>query len=396
MSGARQRARVLVAMSGGVDSAAAATLLLQDGYDVSGVTMRLLDAEQDADIEDARAMCARLGIAHRVVDLRDRFKEQVGEAYCAAYLRGDSPIPCVTCNKDIKFAAQHEVRREAGFDYLATGHYARRSFDEETGRWQLLRARDASKDQSYFLFNITQDQLAHTLFPLGVGTKDEVRALARDAGLRAAEKPESQDICFVPHGDYAAFIARMVDMGSGAAEVRDSAAGDASGAAEGIAESAVGAAEGDVGGVPHAHAAFEPGPIVDRAGIVRGEHPGLIHFTAGQRKGIGVAASEPLYVLEKRMDTRELVVGTACEARCGGVIAADANVVSVLPWQGSRPVQVKTHYRQQSQPATAELAGNTLRVAFATPQRVCAPGQAAAIYDGDVLLAGGSMTTCLP
>lgn len=388
MSGAQ---RVLVAMSGGVDSTAAVALLLEEGFEVVGVTMRLQDAGQEADIVDARAACQRFGIEHQVVDLRERFEAQVVHRFCTAYLCGQTPNPCVTCNRYIKFAALHELRRQQGFDYLATGHYVRRAFDAASDRWQLVRARDKAKDQSYFLFSITQDQLAHTLFPLGDLTKEEARVIARDAGLPMAEKAESQDICFVSQGDHVAFIAQraagdVARLAQAGVDVGCDAACDA-------ACATMGAGTGDHGAheIP---GAFLPGPIVDRAGRVLGEHPGLIHFTAGQRKGIGVAAPEPLYVMEKRPDTRELVVGTAAEATCTSVMAADANAVSVVPWKDALPVQVKTHYRQQPQPAMAEVAGDSLCIAFAEPQRVCAPGQAAVVYDGDILLAGGTIVSC--
>ena len=239
-----------------------------------------------------------------------------------------------------------------GLDYVATGHYARRRWDEATGRWQLLRASDPVKDQSYVLYHLTQDTLAHMLFPLGELTKDEVRELARAHGFVTAEKPESQDICFVPDGDYAGFI------------------------------------EGHCG----AGAAFEPGEIVNREGRVLGEHAGLIRYTIGQRKGIGVAAREPLYVLGKDASANRLVVGFKDELLSSGVVACDVNLISGGVLEGPRNVQVKTHYRQRPVPAVAEQTGpDELTVTFEEPQRAAAPGQAAVLYEGDVVLGGGTI-----
>ena len=361
-----EAASVMAAMSGGVDSSVCALLLQEAGFDVRGATMVLRGGEvlgaagegegstcgSSRDVEDARAVCRRLGILHDAFELRDRFDAAVVRPFCDAYLAGRTPNPCIDCNRFLKFEALQKRRREMGLDYVATGHYARRRWDEATGRWQLLRASDPVKDQSYVLYHLTQDTLAHMLFPLGELTKDEVRELARAHGFVTAEKPESQDICFVPDGDYAGFI------------------------------------EGHCG----AGAAFEPGEIVNREGRVLGEHAGLIRYTIGQRKGIGVAAREPLYVLGKDASANRLVVGFKDELLSSGVVACDVNLISGGVLEGPRNVQVKTHYRQRPVPAVAEQTGpDELTVTFEEPQRAAAPGQAAVLYEGDVVLGGGTI-----
>ena len=361
-----EAASVMAAMSGGVDSSVCALLLQEAGFDVRGATMVLRGGEvlgdagegegstcgSSRDVEDARAVCRRLGILHDAFDLRDRFDAAVVRPFCDAYLEGRTPNPCIDCNRFLKFETLQKRRREMGLDYVATGHYARRRWDEATGRWQLLRASDPAKDQSYVLYHLTQETLAHMLFPLGELTKDEVRELARAHGFVTAEKPESQDICFVPDGDYAGFI------------------------------------EGHCG----AGAAFEPGEIVNREGRVLGEHAGLIRYTIGQRKGIGVAAREPLYVLGKDASANRLVVGFKDELLSSGVVACDVNLISGGVLEGPRKVQVKTHYRQRPVPAVAEQTGpDELTVTFEEPQRVAAPGQAAVLYEGDVVLGGGTI-----
>ena len=361
-----EAASVMAAMSGGVDSSVCALLLQEAGFDVRGATMVLRGGEvlgdagegegstcgSSRDVEDARAVCRRLGILHDAFDLRDRFDAAVVRPFCDAYLEGRTPNPCIDCNRFLKFETLQKRRREMGLDYVATGHYARRRWDEATGRWQLLRASDPAKDQSYVLYHLTQETLAHMLFPLGELTKDEVRELARAHGFVTAEKPESQDICFVPDGDYAGFI------------------------------------EGHCG----AGAAFEPGEIVNREGRVLGEHAGLIRYTIGQRKGIGVAAREPLYVLGKDASANRLVVGFKDELLSSGVVACDVHLISGGVLEGPRKVQVKTHYRQRPVPAVAEQTGpDELTVTFEEPQRVAAPGQAAVLYEGDVVLGGGTI-----
>lgn len=353
--------RVLAAMSGGVDSSVAAYALVQAGFDVEGVTMKLFE-NADAcladtrvccsmqDAEDARQVCLALGIPHFVYNFTRTFNREVIDRFCDGYRAGETPNPCIDCNRHVKFEALQERRRALGYDYVATGHYARRVFDEDTGRYLLMRAKDAAKDQSYVLFHLTQETLAHMLFPLGDLEKPAVRALASAQGFGNADKPESQDICFVPDGDYAAFIERRRGPDAG------------------------------------------PGPIVDRSGALLGRHAGLVGYTAGQRKGIGVAGPEPYYVYAKDAARNRLIVDTDERARCAGVAVRELNLVSLPEIGQPGRYLVKTHYRQR--PVAAQVlqtAPDAARITFDAPQRACAPGQAAVIYDGDVVVGGGTI-----
>ena len=358
---AARNERVLAAMSGGVDSSAAALLLIEAGYDVAGVTMKLFE-NSDAfidddksccslkDAEDALQVCLTLGIEHFVYNFSRTFNESVIDRFCNGYLQGFTPNPCIDCNRYVKFEALQQRRRELEFDYVATGHYARRSYNENTGRYELKRAIDDNKDQSYVLFHLTQDTLAHMLFPLGDLTKSEVRELARNHGFINAEKSESQDICFVPDGDHVRFIEERCG------------------------------------------ASFEPGPIVNREGAVLGRHNGLIHYTIGQRKGIGVAAREPLYVFAKNIGRDELVVDTASQAVCTGVEVDDVNFIARASLDNPEHFTAKTHYRQKPQGAVVSQTGEArIRIEFDSPQRACAPGQAAVVYVGDTVICGGTI-----
>ena len=348
-------------MSGGVDSSVAAYALHEAGYGVEGVTLKLfdnadacLDAQKSCcslkDAEDARQVCLQLGIGHVVYNFSRTFVRDVIERFCDGYLRGQTPNPCIDCNRYVKFAALQQRRRDLGFDYVATGHYARRAFNGKTGRHELLRGLDASKDQSYVLFHLTQETLAHMLFPLGDFTKAQVRAIALENGFINAQKAESQDICFVPDGDYASFIRERTG------------------------------------------AEFSPGEIVDRSGKVLGRHSGLIHYTVGQRKGIGVAAAEPLYVFAKDTARNKLVVGTDSETLCTCIEVEDANFIARPSLPEPARFTVKTHYRQVARSALVEQTGEaSLRISFDEPQRACAPGQAAVVYDGDAVVCGGTI-----
>lgn len=353
--------RVICAMSGGVDSSVAAKLLVDSGFDVMGVTMKLFDddgvvLEEGSrtccsleDVEDARSVAFRLGIPYHVFNYRDSFGTYVVDKFCNSYLEGRTPNPCIDCNRYLKFGALQQRREELGFDYVATGHYARRSYDPSTGRYLLKKGLDPKKDQSYVLFHLTQSQLAHMLFPVGELSKPEVREVARSAGLSNAEKLESQDICFVPDGDYAGFIKR------------------------------------------HTGQSFEPGPIVDESGKVLGTHTGLPCYTIGQRKGLGVAVGEPLFVLSKDADTNTITVGTAASAGFTRVFAEDINLISVETIEGQMRVQAKVNYRAMPKDATAYLQESLLVVEFDEPIRAVAPGQAIVLYQGDVVVGGGTI-----
>ncbi len=361
---------IAVAMSGGVDSSAVAAMLRADGHNLIGLTMQLWNQRRLAghagmpetvtgrccsidDVYDARRVAETLGIPYYVVNHEERFEREVVRPFVEEYLAGRTPIPCSLCNNHLKFDQLLVVARQIGADQIATGHYAQVVFDENIGRWLLKRPTDRSKDQTYFLFGLTQDQLSRTLFPLGGMTKPEVRELARKHKLVIAEKPDSQEICFVPGGDYKAFLeAYLAEQGSSTTETA--------------------------------------GEMVTTDGKVIGEHAGVHNFTVGQRKGLGVATGSPLYVIQIKNDTRQVVVGKDEELYSRTLRTRRVNLISTAELTQPMRVAVKIRHKHQPAPASIESAGpDEVLVTFDEPQRALTPGQAAVFYDGDVVVGGG-------
>jgi len=340
--------KVAVAMSGGVDSSVAAALLKEAGHEVTGITMRVTD-DRRAGIE-AADIAERLGIPHRVVDLRDIFRTKIIDYFCGEYGRGRTPNPCVACNRYIKFGAMREEAARTGAESFATGHYARIEKDSR-GRYTLEKGRDKNKDQSYFLCQLTQEQLGHTIFPVGELTKDEVRKIAVKLGLPSASRPESQEICFIPDNDHAAFVARY------------------------NAETS------------------RPGPIIDEGGRTLGRHRGIASYTIGQRKGLGIAAAEPLYVTAIESASNAVVVGTKEQTYDTGLVAGGLNWIATDPPEHPISVKAKIRYRHAEAEATVEPRGDgTVYVKFSLPQAAITPGQTVVFYDGERVLGGGTIT----
>jgi tRNA-specific 2-thiouridylase len=362
-------APIAVAMSGGVDSSTVAALLVRQGKRVVGLTMQLWNQRRLPglapagatgrccsidDVYDARRVAEQIGIPYYVVNFEREFEQRVVKPFVAEYLAGRTPIPCTLCNNYIKFDRFLEMADAVGAWQVATGHYARVRHDASSGRYQLLRAVDPTKDQTYFLFGLTQAQLARTLFPLGEMAKPAVRELARTFDLSVAEKDDSQEICFVPNGDYAAFLDAYLKE-TGAPE-------------------------------PPSH-----GQIVSSGGRTLGEHAGVHHFTVGQRRGLGIATGEPLYVIGTDAATQRVTVGGDDELRRGGFFACDVNWVSIDAPDAPVAATVKIRNKHPGTPATIHPTAEPGRVevVFAEAQRAVTPGQAAVFYDGDVVLGGG-------
>jgi tRNA-specific 2-thiouridylase len=358
-------------MSGGVDSSAAAAILKEQGHELVGFTMQLwnqrrgLSVDENGeplpsrccsldDVYDARRVAEELGFPFYVLNLEREFEQDVVQPFIASYLNGETPIPCVACNSRLKFASLDRLALSLGCEKVATGHYARVEYDATANRYRLLRGRDPQKDQSYFLWELTQDQLSRSLFPLGEMSKADAREAARDNGLAVAEKAESQEICFVPDGDYAGFIDRYLDS------------------------------EEELERLPG------KGEIVSARGEVIGEHAGIHHYTIGQRRGIGIAGARPLYVIGIDSARNRVVVGNQDELLSAEFAAAGVNWIALDNPTEPVNAEVRVRYRHTAAPATiTPLANDRVLVAFDEPQRAITPGQATVFYRGDEVVGGG-------
>lgn len=353
--------KALIAMSGGVDSSVAAYIIKNSGYDATGITLKLFENEDIGeksektccsldDIDDARSVCRKIGIPYYVYNFKDSFKENVIRRFINAYENGSTPNPCIDCNRYIKFEKLMRRAEELEFDFVVTGHYAIIEHNDGTGRYILKKSSDLSKDQSYVLYSLTQKQLAKTIFPLGGMTKKRVREIAQELGLINARKHDSQDICFVPDGDYAKFIEQYT---------------------------------GKV--YPH-------GNFVDESGNILGEHKGIIKYTVGQRKGLGLALPHPMYVKEKDLVGNKVILCDNSRLFSKELYAKDINLISCEKIDKPIKIKAKVRYNQPEQNATVEQTDeNTIHVVFDEPQRAISKGQAVVLYDGDVVVGGGTI-----
>ena len=351
--------KVIIAMSGGVDSSVAALLMRERGYTCIGATMKLFHNEDVGlcrehtccsleDVEDARSVAYALDMPYYVFNFSDRFKTDVIDRFVSAYEHGVTPNPCIDCNRYLKFDKLFQRMQELEYDDVVTGHYARIGYNPVSGRYELKKAADANKDQSYVLWSLTQEQLAHVQFPLGDMVKSEVRALAEAHGFINAKKHDSQDICFVRNGSYADFIEQYTGK------------------------------------------TYPPGDFVDTRGRILGQHRGIIRYTIGQRKGLGLALSEPMYVKSVDPETNTVTLGTEQELYTRSLVATGINLIAVPTLSGVVRVKAKVRYRQPEQWATVTRTGaDAFTVVFDEPQRAVTRGQSVVLYDGDLVLGGG-------
>ncbi|MGL4343691.1 MAG: tRNA 2-thiouridine(34) synthase MnmA [Cellulosilyticaceae bacterium] len=352
--------KVVVGMSGGVDSSVAAYLLKEQGYEVIGMTMQIWekDAEEDKDggccglsaVDDARRVCQKLDIPHYVMNFRDDFKRDVIDYFIEEYQCGRTPNPCIACNRYVKWESMLKKSLQIGADYIATGHYARIVQDETTNRFVLKQSKTLAKDQTYALYNLTQDQLAHTLMPLGDYTKDEVRAIAQEIGLAVASKPDSQEICFVPDNDYAKYIEETTGK------------------------------------------KFPKGKFVNKNGKVLGEHQGIIHYTIGQRKGLGISYGKPLFVSKIDTKNNTVVVGDDADIFTCEVYANKLNFMPFEALESKMSLTAKIRYSHRPAACTIEMIDeDTVKCIFEEPQRAITPGQAIVFYAEDRVVGGGTI-----
>lgn len=354
--------KVMVGMSGGVDSSVSALLLREQGFEVMGVTLKMfgdediVQAEKEgktccalSDVLDAGSVARKLGFEHLVFNFKDCFREKVMKQFAESYIAGRTPNPCIECNRHVKFDKMLKRAMELGYDYIATGHYAICEYDEKTGRWLLKRPADRKKDQTYVLYSLTQEQLAHTIFPLGSLTKTEVREIAEKAGLVNSDKPDSQDICFVPDGKYADFIRKFTGVQA------------------------------------------KEGYFVNTDGDILGTHKGIINYTIGQRKGLGISLGKPAYVVRKDIESNNIVIGDEQDLYTKSLIAEDVNLISVAEITEPMRITAKTRYSQNEQPATLSYSNGIYTVEFDEPQRAVTSGQAVVFYNGDIVVGGGTI-----
>ena len=350
--------KAIIAMSGGVDSSVAAFLMKQQGFDITGITLKLhtenCDGEQSCctsqDILDAKAVCDRLKIEHRVIDFESDFKKYVVDRFVDSYINGGTPNPCVDCNRFIKFSELLRVAKDEGYDYVVTGHYARVAFDENSGRYVLKKGIDESKDQSYVLYSLNQDTLSHLLLPLGELSKAKVREIAEQNGFVNATKKDSQDICFVPDGKYADFITQYTGR------------------------------------------TFPDGDFVDLEGNVLGTHKGIIRYTIGQRKGLNLALPQSMYVYSKDVDTNTVTLCLNNELFSSQLYADDVNLISIKEINEPIKLKAKVRYKHVEADATLyKVDDDTIRLEFLEPQRAITKGQAVVMYQGDTVVGGGTI-----